>query len=576
VPLRFLQRLPVRFALVPIFVALAVACTRACWPFLGSTPFLLLWGVVGWAAYDHRRGPSQLAIGLGMAGAYWFLPSSAGGIWHVVLFGVTTVLAAELIMGRVRSRQALADSEFRFRAFFETDLVANFIATPEGRLLAWNARFAALMNGVESSSDLQSLLDADTYAAMRERIAQGSSLWRPSLVIHRPGEPVRVDARFMGIRNAGGQLQSIAGCLVDMTERYRVNAQIQRWQKLDALERLVVGLVHHFKNLLAIIVGRADVLAAQIDDHSPLRRDVQEMQRAAARANTLTTQLVAFSRQELLQPAIVDVNALVLATVDSLPRAADPAIFVDAGLSRSPCLAEVDAARFEQMLRSLAANACEALPQGGHVTFETAIVDLATPPLNREEVTPGCYVQLAVSDTGVGMPPEVRGRLFEPFFTTRPPGESTGLSLATAYGLVRQSGGFIEVYSRPGQGTTFEIYLPSADARSVPDAAITGSLVFDFGTILLVSHDGDRRARLMQLLRRYDYSVIEVANVSAALAALRAGQNVHAALLDARTADDAAALLGAQPALKILTLPDGPILPLAVIRRIREALSSPV
>ncbi|MDE3155600.1 MAG: hypothetical protein KGN76_10890 [Acidobacteriota bacterium] len=555
-----LHRMTVRWALVPPLVALALVVTRLAWPVLQATPFVPLWAVVLWAASDHRRGPAQLAILLGMAGSWAYLPGQATLV-HVAGFGVLGLGASELVTGRMRARRELARNESKFRAFFEADLVANFIADPDGRLAAWNTRFDVLVGPAAQPRSLVDLLGADAFRAMRDRVAHGGLAWYPALAVQGPARQVHAEARFMGIHDADNQLLQIAGCLVDVG----LGTPLQNQQKLDALERLVVGLVHRFKNQLAIIVGRSELLASRLEPVAAVRTDLHELQYAAARANELTTGLVAFSRQHPISPVEVVVDEL----LRGLPLPPAAGIEVVYGLAAAGGRVAIDLEQMTRVLESLVANAVEAMPEGGTLTLETAFVEVAPPLLQQPDVAPGRYVQIAISDTGAGMAADVRERLFEPFFTTKGTTERAGLSLAIAHGLVRQGGGFVDVQSQPGAGTTLEIYLPAVASDDDGPVDVVSALGFDFGTVLAVSGDDARRAALVQAVTRYGYTGLEAATAEAASACIRETPALRAVLLDAPRVKAHEPLSGSLDGVTVVTVPAGPLHPVSVIRRIR-------
>ncbi len=303
-------------------------------------------------------------------------------------------------------------------------------------------------------------------------------------------------------------------------ELAETQGQLEQAQKMDAVGRLAGGVAHDFNNLLTVILGRTDILLHPLPPEDPMRRGIELIQRTAGRAADLTRQLLAFSRKQVLEPVVLDLGAVTTDMKDMLGRL----IGEDIALLTTPTpgLGQVKADRgqIEQVIMNLAVNARDAMPQGGRLILETANVDLDDEYVRRHVgARPGAHVMLAVSDTGAGIPREIQGQIFEPFFTTKEPGKGTGLGLATVYGIVKQSGGYIEVDSEAGRGTTFRIYLPRLDAapvtvdRSVRPTIAAGGTE----TILLVEDEEGVRELARDILRASGYTVLEARNGAEAL-----------------------------------------------------------
>jgi signal transduction histidine kinase/CheY-like chemotaxis protein len=347
----------------------------------------------------------------------------------------------------------------------------------------------------------------------------------------------------------------------DIGERKRLERQLLHAQKMEAVGRLAGGIAHDFNNLLTTVLGYGELMLMQLPDASPLRPDVEEILKAGQRAVGLTRQLLAFSRRQVVEPKIVDLNALIEEAVTMLRRLIGEDIDLVTRLEPELGTVRVDPGQMDQILMNLAVNSRDAMPRGGRLGLETRNVTFdASASRLHFDAPPGSYALLAVTDNGVGMDEKTRAHVFEPFFTTKEIGKGTGLGLATVYGIVKQSGGYIFVYSEPGKGTTFKIYLPRADtASSDPAAALPASTrVGGSETILLVEDEEAVRRLMEQSLKARGYRVLEAASTKAALALAGA----HAGAIDLLITDVvltgvsgrdlATALLSKRPEMKVL------------------------
>jgi two-component system cell cycle sensor histidine kinase/response regulator CckA len=307
----------------------------------------------------------------------------------------------------------------------------------------------------------------------------------------------------------------------DVTERKLLEAQFLQAQKMESVGRLAGGVAHDFNNLLTAILGYSQLLAGRLAARPDLRKNVEEIRRAGERAAALTRQLLAFSRNQVLQPQVVDLNAVVADVENMLRRLIGENIELVTVLRSESGRVLVDPGQLEQVIVNLAVNAHDAMPAGGRLLFETADVALDSPAADRHPgARPGPGVLMTVSDTGVGMDAETRSHIFEPFFTTKERGKGTGLGLSTVYGIVEQSGGHIEVASEPGQGTTFKIYFPLADGgqESPPaEAAEQDEAAEGSGTVLVFEDDAALRELVRAVLESAGYTVLDAPNVTAAL-----------------------------------------------------------
>ncbi len=342
---------------------------------------------------------------------------------------------------------------------------------------------------------------------------------------------VELESRATELSGANEQL------LREMSERKELEAQLLQSQKMEAVGRLAGGVAHDFNNLLTAILGYAQLGAKEAAADGRLGVALQEITRAGERAADLTRQLLAFSRRQIIEPQIVDLNDLILKLDGMLRRLIGENIELITVPGADMPVVKVDPGQVEQVIVNLAVNARDAMPQGGALTIETARVTLGESYASQNpEALPGEYVVIAVSDNGVGIASDIKARIFEPFFTTKERGKGTGLGLSTCYGIVKQNGGHISVYSEPGQGATFKVYLPSIGERPSLDQALSeeDDLLTGSETVLLVEDEPSVRQLATSALRTYGYSVLEAADGQQALklAKARTGTDIHLLVTD--------------------------------------------
>jgi signal transduction histidine kinase/CheY-like chemotaxis protein len=322
------------------------------------------------------------------------------------------------------------------------------------------------------------------------------------------------------IRDERGDLLGAVVVFEDIAERKQLEAQLRRAQRMEAVGRSAGGVAHDFNNLLMVIKGYSDLMLDRLSPGEPFRKNADEIKKAADRAASLTRQLLAFSRMQVLQPKVLDLNAVVAEMGKMLPRLIREDIELTIVTKASLGRVRADQSQIEQVILNLVVNARDAMPQGGKLTIETANVDLDVGYARRHAgVSPGSYVMLAVSDTGVGMDAETQAHIFEPFFTTKGLGKGTGLGLATVYGVVKQSGGWIWVYSELGRGATLKIYLPRVEevAEEVELSKTVAAPPRGSETILLVEDQDSIRELARQFLEGSGYTVLEARDGSDAL-----------------------------------------------------------
>ncbi len=314
------------------------------------------------------------------------------------------------------------------------------------------------------------------------------------------------------VQDSDGRVTHFVGVQTDVTERKKLEGQFRQSQKMDAIGRLAGGVAHDFNNLLTIISGYSDLLLGNLPASDPTRGMVREIRQAGERAAGLTRQLLVFSRQQVVEPKVLNLNALVTDTEKMLRRLIGEDLDLRSALDPELGNVKADAGQVEQVIMNLVVNARDAMPTGGKVTIETANVELDDDyARTHTEVKPGPYVMLAVADTGCGMDEATKARIFEPFFTTKGVGQGTGLGLATVYGIVTQGGGHLAVYSEVGVGTTFKAYFPRVRERVPSGKSFHGVAKPPHGTeTVLVAEDEDGvRALTRYVLQSCGYTVLE-------------------------------------------------------------------
>ncbi|HXG45519.1 MAG TPA: response regulator [Gemmatimonadales bacterium] len=377
---------------------------------------------------------------------------------------------------------------------------------------------------VTDPSPFRAAIHPDDEARVIASCTRAVETGRPATLefrIRRPDGALRwIEGRLIPVAEAEAAGVRLDGVVRDVTEQRRLADQLRQAQKMEAVGRLAGGVAHDFNNLLTVITSYADLLLEELALADPRRAEVEEIRKAAASAAALTRQLLAFSRQQVLEPRVLDVNAVVSAAQKLLKRLLGEDITLVTVLAPELGTVRADPGQLEQLIVNLAVNARDAMPEGGKLTIETANADMDEAYVRDHPLArPGRYVMLAISDTGVGMDEATQRRIFEPFFTTKEAGKGTGLGLATVYGIVKQSGGFIWVYSEPGHGATFKIYLPRVDepVEGAPTSAEPRELPRGTETVLLVEDAAAVRAVTRQILERLGYTVLEAPNGEVAL-----------------------------------------------------------
>ncbi|MGE3344756.1 MAG: PAS domain S-box protein [Vicinamibacterales bacterium] len=468
-------------------------------PFTGAGRFLHLEGRVFW--WRMRTAP------------VWSGQECTGHV--AVIIDETEQRAAE---------EALRESEERFRQLAEhIPAVVYLVDPPTGSLLFISPAYERIWGRTRASlyanpfSFLDSVHDEDrdrVRASYRERLTRLDIEYR----ITRPdGEVVWIEDLQFPIRRADGRIYLVAGLAFDVTRRQRLESQLIEAQKMESLGRLAGGVAHDFNNLLTVILSYADLLrsAAQDTPAHPaadeLVSGLTEIESAGQRASSLTRQLLTFAQRQVIDPRVVDLNDAVAKAEAFVRHLVGPTVVVDVVERATRPLVRLDANQFDQVLLNLSANARDAMPDGGRLLIETADV---VGPVQGTDVPAGDFVAVTVSDTGAGIPADIRAQVFEPFFSTKPKGQGTGLGLSTSYGIVAQFGGHMDLRSQVGRGTSVTCYFPVADVDVPPvlDGAVAQAFGAGTETVLVVEDEPMVRDVARATLERQGYRVRTATN----------------------------------------------------------------
>jgi PAS domain S-box-containing protein len=498
-----------------------------------QTPVIVLTG----------RGAEEVAVEAMKAGAADYL-SKANLSIEALESSIRHALALHAEeQHRRQAEAAVRASEERFRALVENSSDALLLLDAEGRVTYLTPSSERHLGWKREQMIGRSIFDF-VHPDDRDLVGQ-----RMADALECPLEPITEEIR---LQRADGDWRIMEGVGVnrlsdpsvgaivvnarDVTERRKLEDELRQSQKMEAVGQLAGGVAHDFNNLLTAILGYCSLMLDEISQEDPLRQDLMEIQAAGERAAALTRQLLAFSRRQMLQPQVVDVNTLFRQLEKMLRRLISEDVELVTSLSGDLQPVRVDPAAIEQILVNLAVNARDAMPMGGQLTIETANVEIDDAYcLTHAGMHAGHYVVLAISDTGRGMDAATRARVFEPFFTTKKQGRGSGLGLATVYGIVRQSGGCIWVYSEPGHGTVFKVYLPAARTRALvrPSELRPRETAQGWETVLLVEDEDAVRALAREVLRRHGYIVLEARHgVDALRVAERHPDTIHLMVTD--------------------------------------------
>jgi len=473
----------------------------------------------------NGAGPIEFSLRRADGSPVWLEAVGTNLLNDTTIRGI--VLNARDVSERKRSDRALRESEERYRDLFDhaSDLVC--MSAPDGSLLYVNRAWVDGTGYGEEEIARMQLMDvvhAESrafYGEVLQRVLQGDRADHFELVfVPKAGAPITVEGS-LSCTFKDGQPSVVRGIYRDVTERKRVEEHLRRAERMQAAGKLAGGVAHEVNNMMTGVIGFSEFLLRSLEEGDARRADVEEIIKAGTRAADVTRQLLAFTRQQFLQPQVLDINTVVSNMEKLLRRSLGEAHSLELRLSSEVAPLRADRGQLEQVLINLVINARDALSGHGRVTIETGTAVWDAEYTQRHEgvdIPLGRYVLLAVSDTGCGMEPDVQARIFEPFYTTKPVGQGTGLGLSTVYGIVKQSGGYVWVYSEVGLGSVFKVYLPAAEAGVAvatpepPQTPVQGS-----ETILVVEDEDMVRNLACRGLEEHGYTVVEAQNGTQAL-----------------------------------------------------------
>jgi two-component system, cell cycle sensor histidine kinase and response regulator CckA len=443
----------------------------------------------------------------------------------ILLFDVYVVFQ-QVQLSRFRKQLAVREELFRLISENAADMIA--VVDTDGQRLYNSPSYQKLLGYSQEELGKTSAFDqihTDDRSAVLEAAndARRTGMGRTVQyrIRHKDGHWLTLESTASVVRNRDGQVEKLVIVNRDITERKQLEEQLNRSQKLEAIGRLSGGVAHDFNNLLGLIIGYSEALQERVPPDDPYREAVDEIQNAGKRAAALTQQLLAFSRKQVLEPRILSLNTIIADIEKMLRRLVGEDIQIELLLSPDTATVKADRSQVEQVILNLVVNARDAMANGGKLTIETGnwTLDRST-VLQHPYVIPGPYAMLKVTDTGCGMDAELQSHIFEPFFTTKEKGKGTGLGLATVYGVIKQSGGYIWVDSEVGKGTTFRIYLPEVSASATepaPEVKTSVKVAPDRRTILVVEDEKSLRKLTRKTLSEAGHKVFEAGDAAEAL-----------------------------------------------------------
>jgi two-component system cell cycle sensor histidine kinase/response regulator CckA len=445
---------------------------------------------------------------------------------------IGVVLVFRDMSERVKAEDALRKSEERYRLFFEEDLTGDYIARPDGSLVSCNAAFAHIF-GFDSVAEanqynLNSLFpDDNSRELFWDLLLKKKKLeYYESELRRKDGKAVFVIGNTSISHNDKNELVEIKGYLFDITERKLLQEQLNHAQKMESIGTLAGGIAHDFNNILGAILGYASFMKMKITEEHPFFNYISIVERSAVRASELTGQLLAFARGGKYDTAPVNVNEIVNETVKMIRSTFDKLIEVETHCYPNLPTVEADGGQLQQVVMNLGVNARDAMPNGGKLIVETNLTTLDEDYLKTHvEAKAGTYVTLSITDTGIGMDKETIQKIFEPFFSTKEKGKGTGLGLSVVYGVIKNHGGFVRVYSTPGQGATFIVYLPVSGKPQVETSELAEAPPRGTELLLVVDDEEEIISVLKEILESHGYKVFTALNGEEGIKIYKAHRN---------------------------------------------------
>ena len=570
------------------------------WPFLAFPP--LLWAAVWLGPWGAALATLVLGCVTAWNAAHTAAPTTDGGsmigdtlqvVSFLALASVSSLVPASILAEQRRIQRRLAEGDERFRqmaesikeAFFVVDLATRvplYVSPTWGQI--WGR---PMSDGGDPAVWFEAVHpdDREKLAEDQRRVAMGESSITNFRVLRPDGTVRWVRGRAFPVRDGAGAVYRMVGVAEDVTELRQTELQLAHAQKLESVGRLAGGVAHDFNNLLTVILAETDLLLAEPGLDGETVSSLDHVRQAADRAAVLTRQLLAFSRRQVVEPVVFDLNRLVRELTSLLRRliGEDLELVVRAG--PDPVLVRADRGQIEQVIANLAVNARDAMPEGGTLALETGTTELEERYDGMADtVEPGLYAVLAVSDTGTGMSEAVRVRVFEPFFTTKERGKGTGLGLSTSYGIARQAGGQLTVHSEPGAGSTFRLYLPRVEGTVSRKETGTMGIPTGTETILVVEDEAAVRRVAARMLQGCGYQVLVAPDAEAAKQLIESYRHpIHLLLTDVVLPGQggrelAEEVLAIHPDLKVLFTSgytDDTVLRLQLLKRGAQLLQKP-
>lgn len=499
-----------------------------------------------WVSVRHGiRGATVAVLAVNLAaiasdvGPSTSVPVSADLLMLIVTLSLTGLLLGAAVTQRKFAEEKLGVETAYLEQLFENSPEAVVVVDNQSRIMRANAEFSRMFGYTLKEAAGRRVDELivppdfrDEALTLTSRIAHEENIGLETVRCHKDGTLINVSILGTPIHVRGGRV-AVYGIYRDITHRRGLEDQLRQSQKMEAIGRLAGGVAHDFNNLLTAILGYSELLLEH-EDASPRAGYLDEIRKAANRAKSLTTQLLAFSRKQILSPRIIEMGDIVTNIEPMLCRLLGENVQLQTRISLGPNRVKADPGQLEQVIVNLAVNARDALPEGGQIKVRVEPVELDEEYCRNRGALPGKYISLSFRDNGTGMSPDTRKRIFEPFYTTKDQGKGTGLGLSTVYGIVKQSGGYIDVESELGKGAVFTMLLPQVQAEPAPAApAEQAESEGLLQTVLIVEDEEGLRALVKRILVRRGFRVLEASDGTQALMVSESyGSSIHLLLTD--------------------------------------------